>query len=236
MSVTYVVKQGESMSSIARAYGFQDYRDIYDEPANTAFRALRPNPNLLFPGDRVLIPDRRHKIFDAATGRRHAFAAGGARLLLRIVLKDVEGAPLANTDYELTAGSLTARGTTDGTGLLSEEMPADAKTGSLAIKGYVWALGIADLNPMPTTPDDGVSGAKGRLHNLGYDVGTIDATLDDQARAAVRLFQQKNGIDPADGELGAATLAALASAYGWFWWLLVLQCLLPLFLLQRFDQ
>lgn len=52
----HTVKAGECLSSIAASYGFRDYRTICDHPSNAAFRAKRPNPNLIYPGDVVMIP------------------------------------------------------------------------------------------------------------------------------------------------------------------------------------
>lgn len=54
----HVVRQGECLSAIAKRYGFASYRIIYDHPDNAELRRARPNPNLLFPGDVIVIPDR----------------------------------------------------------------------------------------------------------------------------------------------------------------------------------
>jgi len=58
MSTPYVVKSGDWLSKIAAAHGFSDWRDIYYHPDNAAFRAQRPNPDLIYPGDVVMIPDQ----------------------------------------------------------------------------------------------------------------------------------------------------------------------------------
>lgn len=58
MSTRYVVKAGDTLGKIALAHGFRSYKDIYDHPDNTAFRAKRPNPNLIFPGDVLMIPNK----------------------------------------------------------------------------------------------------------------------------------------------------------------------------------
>lgn len=56
--ITYVVKQGDTLESIARAHGFLRWQTLYNHPANAAFRAARPDPGRLSPGDRIVIPDR----------------------------------------------------------------------------------------------------------------------------------------------------------------------------------
>lgn len=58
MSTPYVVKSGDWLSKIAAAHGFSDWRDIYYHPDNAAFRAKRPDPDLIYPGDVVMIPDQ----------------------------------------------------------------------------------------------------------------------------------------------------------------------------------
>jgi hypothetical protein len=57
MSTEYIVVSGDYLSKIAKRFGFDDWRTIYNHPDNAAFRAKRPNPNLIYPGDRLMIPD-----------------------------------------------------------------------------------------------------------------------------------------------------------------------------------
>lgn len=47
-----------------------------------------------------------------------------------------------------------------------------------------------------------------KLNNWGYDVGTVDGIFGSKTQAAVKRFQQKNGL-VADGIVGAKTAAAL---------------------------
>jgi hypothetical protein len=57
MPTPYIVRRGDYLSKIARKHGFRSWREIYYHPANAAFRTLRPNPNLIYPGDVVQIPE-----------------------------------------------------------------------------------------------------------------------------------------------------------------------------------
>jgi len=59
MPRTHVVVEGENLSKIAAAEGFRDFRKLYDAPENAELRKKRPNPNLIRPGDEVVIPDRK---------------------------------------------------------------------------------------------------------------------------------------------------------------------------------
>lgn len=56
MSTIYVVRAGDTLTRIARDHGFVDWRAIYYHPENAAFRARRPDPNRIFPGDQLRIP------------------------------------------------------------------------------------------------------------------------------------------------------------------------------------
>jgi hypothetical protein len=53
-----VVKKGDTLWNIVKAHGFPpaDYEKIYRAPYNKAFRAKRPDPGLIFAGDRLYLP------------------------------------------------------------------------------------------------------------------------------------------------------------------------------------
>ena len=52
----YVVQAGDSLSRIASKFGIPDWKTIYYDASNTGFRHARPNPNQIFPGDKINIP------------------------------------------------------------------------------------------------------------------------------------------------------------------------------------
>jgi hypothetical protein len=52
----HVVEPGETLTSIAALYGIADFRAIYNEVVNEDLLRLRPDPNVIFPGDEVRIP------------------------------------------------------------------------------------------------------------------------------------------------------------------------------------
>jgi LysM domain len=56
MSIPYTVKSGDTLSSIAQKQGIRSWQEIYNHPDNAAFRIKRPNPNLIYPGDVVMLP------------------------------------------------------------------------------------------------------------------------------------------------------------------------------------
>ncbi len=56
MPFPYTVQSGDNLSAIARRFGLRSWQEIYNLPENADFRRRRPNPNLIFPGDVVMIP------------------------------------------------------------------------------------------------------------------------------------------------------------------------------------
>ena len=57
MSTPYTVQRGDTLTKIAREHGFRSWRALYSHPDNAGVRRLRPNPDLIFPGDVIQIPD-----------------------------------------------------------------------------------------------------------------------------------------------------------------------------------
>jgi hypothetical protein len=56
LSTEYVVQGGDFLVKIAKEHGFADWREIYNHPDNRAFKAKRPNPDRIYPGDVLMIP------------------------------------------------------------------------------------------------------------------------------------------------------------------------------------
>jgi hypothetical protein len=54
----YRVVVGDNLSRIAARHGIRYWQNIYLAMENTAFRNSRTNPDLIYPGDRIQIPDR----------------------------------------------------------------------------------------------------------------------------------------------------------------------------------
>lgn len=66
MAKPYTIRPGDTLSHIAAREGFSSWRDIYYHPDNSGFRAKRPNPDRIFPGDVLMIPDKG----DGTTGEQ----------------------------------------------------------------------------------------------------------------------------------------------------------------------
>lgn len=214
MPTTHVVRQGECFLLIARCHGFADFQRVYEHPDNAELRRKRPNPNVLFPGDSVVIPDRgspKQKP-NLSTGRSHPFTLKVPGRYLRVALRDAQGAPLSGRPYLLTFGPEVIEGSTDDAGFLEAKVPFSVSQVTLECEGHSWELALGALRPMKDTPDDGVSGAEARLMNLGYALEpTGKMTL--ELRSAIRAFQHQCGLE-VTGRLDAETLQKLEELHG----------------------
>jgi N-acetylmuramoyl-L-alanine amidase len=212
----YVVRQGESLSSIAVANGLSSWKKIYDDPANAEFRRLRPNPNLIFPGDEVTVPDRASRTESGTIEKRHRFRARFPGLVLRIVLRDREGKPASDREYHLEVGDRSLDGCTGGDGLIEQAVPSDATRASLTVwldepgggACLRWQLALSHLDPV-----EYLTGVQARLNNLRYDCGPVDGIFGPRTRSAVLMFQEEQGLK-VDGIPGPITQGRLKDIYG----------------------
>jgi len=212
--IKHTVQQGECLSAIAARYGFRNFLTVYNDPGNANLRRLRPNPNLLFPGDVVFIPEKSPQTLSVPTGATHQFSMTAPRRLLRLIVEDLDGSKMGSQPYELSIEEQVIKGTTGVDGLIEQVIPLNAQNGTLTIGRYKWPLSIAHLNPIADTKDDGVSGIQARLRNMGYDPGPIDGILGPLTKEAIKAFQEDNPPLKVDGICGPKTRAALIQAYG----------------------
>jgi putative peptidoglycan binding protein len=215
MSDVHIVEQGEHLSQIAKAYGFPDYKILWDHPENADLKKLRKNPNILFPGDEVFIPDKEEKEESGTTDKRHTFVVDKETLKLRLVLEDIYEKPIAGAQCALLVDGQIFQITTDGHGKLEQEIPLDAKEGVLTIRGdqtpfanEVIPIKIGHLDPV-----EEISGQAARLNNLGYFVGKLDGSDEDAFESAVEEFQCDHGLK-VDGDCGPQTQSKLKQVHG----------------------
>lgn len=203
MSTEHKVKQGECLSSIAAKYGlFPD--TVWDDPANADLKQRRGDPNVLAPGDVVVIPDKRAKEESGSTEKRHRFRKKGvpAKLKIQVML---DGKARANEAYVLSIDGVSSTGTTDGDGFVEADLPPDAREGELSI-GPPEERDVIPLQFGAVDPVDTQEGVAHRLHDLGLPVaGDLDA--------AVREFQREHGLEPT-GEVDDATRSKLVEVFG----------------------
>lgn len=216
MSTPYTVEPGDCLSSIAAAFNFDDWKTIYYYAENADFRQLRPDPNVIYPGDLLYIPDFDAGQQNASTETNNLFTLNVVPTLLRLKIMSVGDQPVAGAKYKLEIPGLpNLEGSTGGDGMISEAIPPDTTTGLLTVfkngasaPPIIWRLQVGDLNPVTE-----VSGQQARLNNLGFDAGDVNGLPNSVTDAAVSRFQDKNGL-VVDGKCGPITQGKLKSLFG----------------------
>lgn len=194
----HTVQPGDCIASIAHAYGFSDPKAIFDHADNAELKRKRKDLNVLYPGDRVAVPERVEKEVDCAAGQKHRFTVKLPKVKLHLVLVGPDGEAMSGKTYKLVVGDRTIPGTTTGVGAVEAEVPADATTGTLYLKmrdddegdGFPFPLQIGHLDPV-----EEISGVQARLENSGFHCGG-ESALGPKTRAALAGFQKKMGLDP----------------------------------------
>jgi hypothetical protein len=208
------VQQGETLSGIASRYGFGKWEDLWS--VNTALREKRKSAHLLYPGDKIEIPETGQGSESAATDALHRFVKLIPALELKLVLNDIAGEPLDNVEYTLVVADKTLEGTTDGQGALTESVPPGEVDALLKLNlkeeedGDLIEipLKIGSLDPITTT-----SGVQARLNNLGYESGPVDGITGALTEAALRLFQERHDLN-VTGQIDPSTRDKLEEEHG----------------------
>ena len=210
MPAQHTVEQGEHLAKIAAKYGFRDYQTIWQHPNNASLRKKRPNPNVLCPGDRLFIPDKEQKKESRPTAQIHRFQVARQTVKLRIVLKDFDELPIANTPCNLNIDGKVYELVTNADGLIEQEISASAEGGSLSLPDLDMEIPIkiGHLDP----PDED-SGWQARLVNLGYHWGPVGDEDAQQLGYSIEEFQCDHDLR-VTGVLDAATREKLKKLHG----------------------
>ncbi len=207
---THEVTQGESLPSIAAHYGWHDWKPIYDHVDNADLKRKRSNPNILFPGDKVVIPPPENDWLSRATGQSHTIVIHRPLVRFSMRLLDGDGKPLASIKYCLAFDSYKREGQTQADGFVDEPIPIAVRVGQLTLwpdspSGLpcLIPINLGYLDPLSET-----SGVQARLANLGFFAGEIDGAETEDLAAALESFQETNGLD-VTRQADAATLAKL---------------------------
>jgi hypothetical protein len=221
VSEEHIVEEGEHLAGIAAQHGFPSFKPIWDHADNAELRALRKTPNILLPGDRVVIPDKEQRIETGATEKRHTFLAPADRLELRVKVHD-QGFRAIHDRCDLAAGS--NKETMEQQGDIFRD-PIQPDLGKAELQFPISQTERTRI-PIPIEvggldPLDTLSGQQQRLNNLGYFAGfkkttaTNPKAVDEQMRWAVEEFQCDHmGPAQVDGVLGPNTLKKLKEVYG----------------------
>jgi N-acetylmuramoyl-L-alanine amidase len=204
MSSRHVVGEGEGLSKIAEQYGASPAA-VWEDPGNEALRGLRSDPNVLLPGDVLVIPDKSPKIVPCATGVRHRFRRVGVPALYELLLLDEEDAPRAGVPYTLTFGDQARTGKTGDDGVVRQWLPCATRTAALTFgDGEDAEEYELDFTLRPVVD---VAGVQQRLRNLGFACPQ-DGDPGGETATALAAFQTWAGL-PATGLLDDDTASAL---------------------------
>ncbi len=219
MSTYHTVVQGEHLSGIAKMHGFSSYKTIWDHGQNAELKKQRQNPNVIFPGDLLFIPDKGEKEVSRNTEKRHHFKVKAEKLRLRLVLEDIYEKPIANAKVELLVDNETFKLSTNGQGRIEQDIKPTDERAFLTIKDpqtpineILIPIKIGHLDPV-----DKISGQKARLNNLAYSAGPLEEKSEDENKemflSAVEEFQCDHGLG-VDGKCGPNTQAKLKQVHG----------------------
>lgn len=210
------VAQGECISSLACRFGLTP-AEIFDHPANAKLRAKRKNPDLLFPGDDVYLPDPERREEVCQTGRSHRFVVQPLLVEIRVVLQDIHGDPYPNRKFTLTGEGVQLSGKTDGSGLVQARVPATLESVMLAAWLYdegepgepdiEYELQVGHLDP-----EDTVSGMQSRLNNLGYRC-SVTGEMDEETRRAAARYRMAQDLAADEGDDSPAFRSGLAGRH-----------------------
>jgi hypothetical protein len=125
MSTNYTVRPGDNLTKIARDHGFDSWRMLYDHPENAAFRGRRRDPNLIYPGDVIVIPSVVTDV--TAVGATEITPTGNAQITHFVTPKNSTPVTLTaviNPDTPTMRSRITWEGATATPGSLSATVSA----------------------------------------------------------------------------------------------------------------
>lgn len=204
--MSHEIRQGECVCVVAARSGVP-WKTIWDAAENDPLREADRHPNVLLPGDALHVPERELKTESLATSKRHKLLVHGTLATIHITLV-AHLEPLADEPWMIEYGDTKLEGRSDGEGKLEAKLPAVLTKATLSLpdrhQRYTLSLGALD-------PIDTLSGARGRLCNLGLTTG--DRGDEPSTREAITGFQTTQELE-ATGELDDSTVGALRDEYG----------------------
>jgi hypothetical protein len=148
MAEDHVIQPGEHMVRIAAQAGFRTYKSIWDAAGNDDLKTTCPNPNILFAGKHVQIPDpTAKKVSDLPTGQEHTFTVTQDVLDLHLILKDENDKTLPGMDCDCPEDGTKV--SSDGSGKV-DALDID-RTEELGILKFTYKT--IDLSARGTDPD-----------------------------------------------------------------------------------
>lgn len=203
----YEVQQGDCVFSIADRAGLF-WETVWNHPRNQALKQKRGSPHVLLPGDQVFVPPLEVKTEPRGTDARHKFVRKG--IPIEFELKVMHGdEPRRGVPYILTVEGERTTGSVPEDGIIRIPIRPSDRSGTLILRPgesqEEYTLDFGHLDPAHA-----LSGAKGRLRNLGL-LGEDDS--EEALADALGIFQKKHSL-PVTGELDDATARKLTEVHG----------------------
>lgn len=188
----YEVNQGDCISSIAENAGLK-WEDVWNHPDNELLREKREDPNILFPGDKVAVPQIRIKEVSAETEKRHTFVklSNKAKVTLRLLQ---EGKPRSCVAYQLLVDGQIYQGSTDSGGYFTIFISPTARKGKLTVTDCYGVSEEFDVQLGHLDPINEIEGVQKRLRNLGFNC-SLNGKLDELTKTAISVFRAKHNLD-----------------------------------------
>ncbi len=210
------VAQGERLATIAGQYGFACWQTIWNFKGNQELKDLREDPNVLFPGDEVVIPTKLKRDAEVPGGTA-TYVVKRGKEVLRVCFPVGWGwddDPVSYTAKPDTGGpDLT--GPLDSEGWMEIALPPDTSQVDVALWTgdpdnpiVSYALRVGEMDPI-----DEVTGVQARLANLGYYDGAIDGDTKKVTAAAIAQFRREQGL-PMGDQVDDDLLNALNGMHG----------------------
>ncbi|WP_282114718.1 PGRP and LysM peptidoglycan-binding domain-containing protein [Pseudoalteromonas arctica] len=217
MTQQHTVAQGETLLRIAKQYGYQTSKALYNHPSNAEFKALRSDPNLIYPGDKITIPPKKEKFIPLRTNSINSFVVQNEKEYFRLQIIHEDGDDITGKRIVITIGSQTIDTVLPSDGLIEVELDEnDSLTGQVDLylkedqssPSESFTAQVGHLDPIDT-----LSGVQARCNLLGFDCGTVDGINGSKTKAGVRDFQYEHDLE-VDGIAGAKTKAKLQQVFG----------------------
>ena len=209
----HTVEPGETIQTIAKDYGFRQWRRIFEHPQNRRLREERPNPEVLAPGDTVFVPELEPKSEPARVDEETVFVLAKVRRQLVLSLRDADGAGLAGTPYTLRVDETEHHGVVDAQGRIRHDIAVEARSGTLALEVDEDQLVSIELEIGALDPVETDEGVRARLYNLGF-MHCTEGEAGPELADAMATFRESSGLPPLDDPLSPAAREALLFAHG----------------------
>jgi len=218
MATTHIVKAGENLARIAKQYKIANWRDLYHHPDNSALRQLRPDPNMLFQGDQIIIPQQQQQKATIRTGAKHRFEIRQCEpQKLTFRLTDCAGNPQEKIPVVYTLNGVQQTRFSDRQGKLEIQLP-DPDIDEFPMD--IFADPESDqpthqylVKPSHLAPVQEVAGVQARLNSLGHDCGIADGIYGNKTKAGIESFEKANGMK-VTGTISDTLCAAITREFG----------------------